>query len=756
MNRRVPCRLMLIAQAAIIVGCGLVAMPRADAEVRIIVGTAAGRTAKAGDPAIVNEPFAVSFDPQGRMYGVEFTRGNRLFRVDDPTAASPVVTFVAGEFHVTSDKTPPLGDAATDPAKVRFNGPHDVAVAPDGVVYIADTFSHQIRAFDPAAKAVRLIAGTGVAGYSGDGGAAAQATFRQAYCGSLTPDGKALFIADIGNSVLRRIDLTTQSVTTVVGNGKRGKPADGAAALDTPLAGPRAACVAADGTIYLALREGNALVEIKQGRLRTVVNAAGTAGYSGDGGPGRDAQLAGPKYVALDGRGRVLIADTENHCIRRYDPATERIELVAGIPRRPGAAVGNDLLSTQLKRPHGCCVDPVGRLIVVDSENDRVLAAAEAPAAALPRGHDYFVLRDGLQNCRLAFEKQRRGRVVFLGGSITAGGGWRDQVSGWLRQRFPETTFEFINAGIGSLGSVPHAFRLERDVLSHGPVDLLVVEAAVNDTANGTDPERMRRAMEGIVRHVRTANPLTDIVHLHFVMPEHIADYRAGSIPAAVREHERIAEAYGNPSLNLALEVTERIDAGQFSWDADFKNLHPSPFGHRLYAASIVRLADAAWAGPLSTEPRPHPLPTTPVDGACYDRARLTPVSAARVLQGFRMEDSWKPSDKAGTRAGFVGVPALVGTQPGDAFEFDVDGTAAGLFITSGPDAGRIECSVDGGPYRSTDTFTRWSSGLHLPWTVILTDGMPAGRHTLRVRIAADHATGGTGTAVRVFHLLVN
>lgn len=79
---------------------------------------------------------------------------------------------------------------------------------------------------------------------------------------------------------------------------------------------------------------------------------------------------------------------------------------------------------------------------------------------------------------------------------------------------------------------MPHAFRLERDVLSHGPVDLLFVEAAVNDTSNtGDHPEQMLRGMEGVVRHVRMANPLTDIVQMHFVMPDHIADYNAGKGP---------------------------------------------------------------------------------------------------------------------------------------------------------------------------------------------------------------------------------
>jgi sialidase-1 len=103
--------------------------------------------------------------------------------------------------------------------------------------------------------------------------------------------------------------------------------------------------------------------------------------------------------------------------------------------------------------------------------------ALAAPAtyhpAVLPKGSDYFELRDGLANSRRTFERTHAGRVVFLGGSITAGGAWRQHTCDELTKQFPGTKFVFINAGIGSLGSVPHAFRLERDVLAHGPVDLL-------------------------------------------------------------------------------------------------------------------------------------------------------------------------------------------------------------------------------------------------------------------------------------------
>ena len=342
----------------------------ARAEVVVLVGDAAGRVAKDPDPARMNEPFAIAFDAERRMYGVEYTRGNRLFRV----AADGTVEFVAGRFHVSNPRDALAPDATTAAADVRFHGLHDVAIGRDGLVYVADTFNHRIRAFTPTTTAVTVVAGSGQAGFSGDGGPAVAAALKQAYCCSLVPAGDALLVADIGNHRLRRVNLRAMTVETLAGNGTAGRPVDGAAPLETPLAGPRAACITADGTIYLALREGNALVEIKGGSVRTVVNAAGTSGYSGDGGPGREALLAGPKYVSLDRCGRVLIADTENHCIRRYDPATGIITTVAGIPTKMAAGVGADLRSTHLARPHGCTIAPDGRLVIADSDNDRILA----------------------------------------------------------------------------------------------------------------------------------------------------------------------------------------------------------------------------------------------------------------------------------------------------------------------------------------------------------------------------------------------
>ncbi len=370
-----------------LVGIVLVWPSGVRGEVVVIAGSAEGRTEKAPGPERINEPFAIRYDSEGTLYGVEYTRGNRLFRIVRPgePGSAARVEFVAGVFWQPDSKRPFPPQTTTDPREVRFNGPHDVAVGMNGSVYVADTFANRIWAFNPKhntpnQNTVTVLAGTGRAGFSGDGGPAVDADFKQAYCSSLTPDGTALLVADIGNARLRRIDLLACTVSTIVGSGISGRPVDGSQPLKTPLAGPRAACMAADGTIYLALREGNALLEIKGGAkaagagVRVVVNASGKAGYSGDGGPAVEARLAGPKYVSLDRQGRVLIADTENHCIRRYDPAKETIDLVAGVPGRGGAAVGADLLSTQLLRPHGCCLDPQGRLVIADSDNDRIIA----------------------------------------------------------------------------------------------------------------------------------------------------------------------------------------------------------------------------------------------------------------------------------------------------------------------------------------------------------------------------------------------
>jgi lysophospholipase L1-like esterase len=380
-------------------------------------------------------------------------------------------------------------------------------------------------------------------------------------------------------------------------------------------------------------------------------------------------------------------------------------------------------------------------------------------AKLTPFGYNYHALRRGLPNALKAFQPGAKARVAFLGGSITQMKGWRDMVREDLSKRFPQTEFDFVDAGIGSLGSTPGAFRLERDVLSRGPLDLLVAESAVNDSTNGhTDIEQVR-AVEGIVRHTLTANPQADVLLLYFVDPDKMNDIRKGQRPAVIRNHEKVAAHYGLPSLDLAEEVTERIAAGEFTWENDFKGLHPSPFGHEIYRKAIGRLFDAA----IEMNKLPHPgkgagpwtLPA-PLDKAQYGKGRLVAPSAASFATGWSVVPEWKPSDKAGVRSGFVGVPVLEGATPGAVATLAFEGNAVGLFVVSGPDAGQVEYRVDGGDWQVRELYTQWSGGLHLPWAVVLAAGLTDGRHQLEWRIAGNHDPRSKGGAVRIVHFLVN
>jgi sialidase-1 len=377
-----------------------------------------------------------------------------------------------------------------------------------------------------------------------------------------------------------------------------------------------------------------------------------------------------------------------------------------------------------------------------------------------PYGYDYFSLRGGLNTCRAKFENDKTGRVAFLGGSITAASGWRDQVCEDLKRRFPETKFDFINAGIPSLGSTPGAFRYQWDVLSRGPVDLLFEEAAVNDDTNGFSNVEQVRGMEGIVRQARLANPQIDIVLLHFADPGKIDQINRGETPAVIANHEKVAEHYGLPSINLAREVTERIHAGEFTWAKDFRDLHPSPFGHELYAKSVHRLFDAAWKDPIPGAPKAAmPLP---LDPNSYFRGQLvSPKDAVEskaviIEQGWRLVSEWEPSDGAGTRPGFVKVPTLVAEEAGATLKFKFSGTGVGLFVASGPDTGTVEFRVDQGEWQTQELFTQWSPQLHLPWAKMLASEVPAGDHVLEMKVANVADPKSKGHAIRVVYLLVN
>lgn len=319
----------------------------------------------------ISEPFSVGFDSEGMLHGVEFIKSNRIFRLVDGQ-----IEFIAGVQHASEKgKSPADAGDGSDPMKAIFNGMHDIQITSGNRAIIADSFNHRVRLLDLGTGAVSTLAGTGKHGFGGNGGPATKAKFNITMTANLSPDEKRVYIADIGNHRTRMLDLATGSISTVAGNGKKGLPTDGDDALAATMGDTRAVTQAPDGTLYVLLRGGNALVAVRDGKVRTVVNTSGKKGASGDGGPGRQATLNGPKYVTMDPRGRVLIADAENHTIRRYDPESQKIELIAGMPGNANDTLGATLLETGLRRPHGVRIGLDGMIYICDTYNDRVLRA---------------------------------------------------------------------------------------------------------------------------------------------------------------------------------------------------------------------------------------------------------------------------------------------------------------------------------------------------------------------------------------------
>lgn len=256
----------------------------------------------------------------------------------------------------------------------QLNFPHTLDVVPGtDDLLIADTFNNRVRKVDLRTGVITTVVGTGDKAFGGDGGPASAAQFSGIFCMAFD-GGKKMYLVDLGNRRIRAVDLQSWVVTTVAGNGDKGVPADGSDALAAPLVDPRAVARDSRGNLYILERNGHALrVVDPAGKIRTVAGT-GVKGFSGDGGDARAATFDGPKYLAVDPRDDVLIVDTENHAIRKYLPREGRVVRVAGTGVKGAGGIGGPPEALQLARPHGVFVDPSGSLIVSDSDNHRVVA----------------------------------------------------------------------------------------------------------------------------------------------------------------------------------------------------------------------------------------------------------------------------------------------------------------------------------------------------------------------------------------------
>jgi streptogramin lyase len=216
------------------------------------------------------------------------------------------------------------------------------------------------------------VAGNGKAGFAGDGGPAKEAQFNQPHSLAFDAAGD-LYICDILNHRIRKIAMKSGTISTWSGTGEKRTAADGSPINGAALHGPRALAFAPDGKCWLALREGNAVLQLDP-KANTLRRFAGTGkpGFTGNGGPAPAATLSGPKGVSLDLAGNVYLADTESHSIRYLDARKGTLELLVGTGKRGDGPDGRDPLACQLARPHGVFVDKDGAVFIGDSENHRV------------------------------------------------------------------------------------------------------------------------------------------------------------------------------------------------------------------------------------------------------------------------------------------------------------------------------------------------------------------------------------------------
>ena len=314
-----------------------------------------------GPQAEINNPYGLAIGPDGALYFCEI--GNHRIRRLDLKSRRISTAVGTGQKGYSGDGGSALAASLNEPYEVIFDRRGDM--------YFAEMQSHVVRRVDAKTRVISTLAGTGVAGFSGDGGPAAKAQLRQPHSIALDPQGR-LLICDIGNHRIRRVDLKTGTIETWAGTGERKPTPDGTVIAGTPLNGPRAISSGPNGNLYLVLREGNAVyrLDTRAGTLHHI-GGTGESGYQGDGGPAKSAKLAGPKGVAWAPDNSLYLADTESHTIRRIDLKSGVINTVAGTGQR-GNGPDGDARKCQMARPHGVFVSKAGKVYIGDSEAHRI------------------------------------------------------------------------------------------------------------------------------------------------------------------------------------------------------------------------------------------------------------------------------------------------------------------------------------------------------------------------------------------------
>lgn len=314
--------------------------------------------------AAIAQPTSVAVDSEGSIFIVD-SGNNRIRRIDPQTGI--ISTAVGtGDFGFDGDGGP------ADQAQLALLFAGAIRIADDDDLLIADTFNNRIRRVDSDTDIITTVAGIGPTGsfngtFDGDDGPATKAALNVPIALALDED-QNLFLADLGNNRVRRVDAETGIITTVAGNGEN-SGGDGGPALDAGLV-PCGVVIDGFGNLYISDDGQNLLrkVEAETGIITTI---GGGGGNLGDNGPAATANLSlqDTSGIALDQQGNIYFADDGNHRIRKVDIQTGIITTVAGNGRNGYSGDGGPAIQASLNDPSGMAVDQAGNILIADSSN---------------------------------------------------------------------------------------------------------------------------------------------------------------------------------------------------------------------------------------------------------------------------------------------------------------------------------------------------------------------------------------------------
>ena len=253
-------------------------------------------------------------------------------------------------------------------AVAQISNPVGVAVDASGNVYIADYLNHRIRKVNTSGI-ISTIAGTGIAGFSGDGGPAISAQIYDPHGVSIDASGN-IYIADQGNNRIRKVNVSG-IITTIAGTGGTGYSGDGGLAISAQIYGPTAIAIDASNNILIADLGNNRIRKVNTSGTITTIAGTGTSGFSGDGGNAISAQINFPNAIAVDLSGNIFIADANNKRIRKIN-TSGIINTVAGTGTNGFSGDGGLATSAQLSFPFGVAVDVSNNIYIADNPNHRI------------------------------------------------------------------------------------------------------------------------------------------------------------------------------------------------------------------------------------------------------------------------------------------------------------------------------------------------------------------------------------------------